>query len=59
MEQKKWPLHSILAIAIIATWLKTAITYEVSFDLNIENIMQQLILWINPLSFLLIIYGVS
>ena len=59
MEQKKWPLHSILAIAIVATWLKTAITYEVSFDLNIENIMQQLILWINPLSFLLIIYGVS
>ncbi|MEE1132570.1 MAG: LTA synthase family protein [Caryophanon sp.] len=59
MEQKKWPLHSILAIAIIATWLKTAITYEVSFDLNIENIMQQLILWINPLSFLLIIYGLS
>lgn len=59
MEQKKWPLHSILAIAIVATWLKTAITYEVSFDLNIENIMQQLILWINPLSFLLIIYGLS
>lgn len=59
MEQKKWPLHSILAIAIVVTWLKTAITYEVSFDLNIENIMQQLILWINPLSFLFIIYGLS
>lgn len=59
MKDKKLPKHSILAVAIIATWLKTAITYEVSFDLNIENAMQHFILWINPLSFLLFIYGLS
>lgn len=59
MKQKKWPIHSILAIAVLATALKTAITYEVSFDLNIENVMQHLILWLNPLSFLLFAYGLS
>lgn len=57
MKDRKWPIHSILAVAIVATWLKTAITYEISFDLNIENAMQHFILWLNPLSFLLFIYG--
>ncbi|WP_042473823.1 LTA synthase family protein [Bacillus ndiopicus] len=55
----KWPKHSILAFAIIATWIKTVIVYQTSFDMKIENGMQYFILWINPLSFLLIAYGLS
>ena len=57
--KKNWPTHSILAIAIVATWIKTYVVYHTSFDMEIENIMQQVILFINPLSFLLFIYGLS
>lgn len=57
--KKKWPTHSILVIAIVATWMKTYVVYHTSFDMKIENIMQQVILFINPLSFLLFIYGLS
>ena len=59
MKDFKWPKHSILAIAVIATWIKTVIVYETSFDMKIENAMQLLILFINPLSFLLFFYGLS
>lgn len=59
MKNKNWPTHSILAIAIVATWIKTYVVYHTSFDMEIENIMQQVILFINPLSFLLLIYGLS
>ncbi len=59
MKTKNWPTHSILVIALVATWIKTYIVYHTSFDMKIENIMQQVILFINPLSFLLFIYGLS
>ncbi|KGR78466.1 LTA synthase family protein [Ureibacillus manganicus] len=59
MKSTKWPKHSILLIAIIATWVKTAITYHTSFEIDIENAMQEFILIINPLSFLLFVYGIS
>ncbi|MGN7479415.1 LTA synthase family protein [Solibacillus silvestris] len=59
MKDFKWPKHSILAIAVIATWIKTVIVYETSFDMKMENAMQLLILIINPLSFLLFFYGLA
>lgn len=59
MKNIKWPKHSILALAIVTTWIKTVIVYYVSFDMKIENALQHFILIINPLSFLLFIYGVS
>lgn len=59
MKSWKWPKHTILLIAIIATWIKTAIVYRMSFDFDLENAMQEFILFINPLSFLLFAYGLS
>ncbi|MFF5995387.1 LTA synthase family protein [Lysinibacillus sp. KU-BSD001] len=59
MKAMKWPKHSILAFAIIATWIKTVIAYVTSFDMSIDNGMQYFILFINPLSFLLFAYGIS
>lgn len=59
MKSFKWPKHSILAIAILATWIKTVIVYHTSFEMDIENSMQEFILIINPLSFLLFVYGLS
>ena len=59
MKQINWPKHSFMILAIIATWIKTVIVYYTSFDMKIENAMQHFILFINPLSFLLFVYGLS
>lgn len=59
MKSIKWPKHSFMILAIIATWIKTVIVYHTSFEMKIENAMQQFILFINPLSFLLFTYGLS
>lgn len=59
MFKKEWPKHSILAIAIIATWLKTYVTYKTSFSITIDNVLQEFILFLNPLSLLLLVYGIS
>ncbi|MBQ0140331.1 MAG: LTA synthase family protein [Kurthia sp.] len=59
MKSFKWPKHSILIIAIVVMWLQTYVTYKTSFDLDIENLMQEFILLINPIAFLLFIFGIS
>lgn len=59
MKKINWPKHAILVIAIIATWLTTYIGYKTSFSLKIDNVMQEFILFLNPLSFLLFVYGVT
>lgn len=59
MKNWNWPKHSILLIAVVATWLQTYLTYQTSFDLDIENVLQQIILFLNPLAFLLFFYGFS
>jgi len=46
-------------IAVVMLWIKTYIVYKTSFNIKIENFMQELILFINPLSFLLFIFGLS
>ena len=59
MQNKKWSKASIVAIAIIMLWLKTYISYKTSFDIKIENWRQEIILFINPLSFLMFVLGIS
>ncbi|CAM3122299.1 LTA synthase family protein [Filibacter tadaridae] len=59
MKKVAWKKHSVLIIAIIATWITTYVGYLTSFNLKIENVMQQFILFMNPLSFLLLIYGIA
>ncbi|MBT2569064.1 LTA synthase family protein [Planococcus sp. ISL-110] len=59
MLKKEWPKHTVVAIAIIATWLKTYIAYQTGFSITIDNIMQEVILFLSPLSLLLFLYGLS
>ncbi len=59
MKSINWPKHSFMILAVVATWIKTVIVYHTSFEMKIENAMQQFILFINPLSFLLFTYGLS
>ena len=43
--KEKFSLHgiSLIALAIVMLWIKTYITYKTSFDLAIENGMQEFI----------------
>ncbi|WP_318615022.1 LTA synthase family protein [Sporosarcina sp. YIM B06819] len=59
MKNIVWPKHSVLIIAIIATWLTTYFGYLTSFNMKIDNLMQEFILFLNPLSFLLFVYGLA
>lgn len=59
MLNKEWPKHTILTIAIIATWLKNYIAYQTGFSITIDNPMQEFILFLSPLSLLLFLYGLS
>lgn len=59
MKHNKWPRHTLLIIAVLATWLQTYYAYRTAFDLDIENGMQEFILFINPLAAILCVYGIS
>ncbi|WP_438310925.1 LTA synthase family protein [Sporosarcina sp. FA9] len=59
MKKFSWSRHSVLIIAIVATWITTYIGYHTSFNMKIDNKMQEFILFMNPLSFLLFIYGLA
>ncbi|MCY8205127.1 MULTISPECIES: LTA synthase family protein [unclassified Bacillus (in: firmicutes)] len=50
---------SFMLIAILLMWLKTYAVYKTSFHIKIDNLTQEFILFINPLSFLLLIFGFS
>ncbi len=59
MKKIQWPKFSLIILATILLWLKTYIVYKTSFEIKIENWKQELILLLNPLSFLLFIFGIG
>ncbi|MDQ0224878.1 hypothetical protein CHH83_08310 [Bacillus sp. 7586-K] len=59
MRKKSFSKISFLLIATLFMWIKTYIVYKTSFDIKIENFKQEFILFINPLSFLLFIFGIG
>jgi lipoteichoic acid synthase len=58
---RKWNLSkvSLILIATAMLWIKTYIVYKTSFDIKIENWKQEFILFINPLSFLMFVFGIG
>ncbi|WP_064091505.1 LTA synthase family protein [Rossellomorea aquimaris] len=59
MKVNKTPKAPLIVIAAFLLWVKTYIVYKTSFDIKIENTIQELILLINPLSFLLFVFGIG
>ncbi|WP_044894424.1 LTA synthase family protein [Bacillus alveayuensis] len=59
MRKNTFSKLSFLLLATALMWLKTYIVYKTSFDIKIENFTQEFILFINPLSFLLVIFGIG
>lgn len=45
------------AVAVVLLWIKSYLTYEFEFNLDIKNGMQQFLLFFNPLSSALIFLG--
>ncbi|MGC8228476.1 LTA synthase family protein [Pseudobacillus badius] len=50
---------SLIAVVVLFLWMKTYIIYQTSFKMEIENTLQAFILFINPLSFIMLIMGIS
>ncbi|KAB7708772.1 sulfatase-like hydrolase/transferase [Bacillus aerolatus] len=50
---------SLIAVVVLFLWIKTYIVYQTSFNIEIENTLQAFILFINPLSFIMLVMGVS
>lgn len=46
-------------VGAVFLWIKTYILYKTGFHIKIENLMQEIILMINPASFLFFIFGLS
>ncbi len=59
MKEKKWSKYTLIVAAIVMLWIKTYIIYKTSFDITIENDMQEFILFINPLSSALLFIGLT
>ncbi|MEG9297298.1 LTA synthase family protein [Mangrovibacillus sp. Mu-81] len=59
MNINKIPKVPLIIMASLLLWIKTYIVYKTSFDIKIENTMQEIILFMNPLSFLLFIFGIG
>lgn len=50
---------SLIAVAILFLWMKTYIVYKTSFSIDIENVLQEIILLINPISFIMLVMGIG
>lgn len=59
MKQMLESKYTPLIIPIVLLWLKTYLAYKVAFDITIENGIQEFILFLNPLTFLLIVFGLA
>ncbi len=45
--------------AVILFWLKTYVAYQTKFSLGVSGSVQQFLLFINPISFTLLLFGIS
>ncbi|WP_409302575.1 LTA synthase family protein [Peribacillus sp. SCS-155] len=52
-------LLGFFAIAVVLFWLKTYIAYRTEFNLGVENGIQEFLLFLNPLSSALLIFGLA
>ncbi|MCM3594191.1 LTA synthase family protein [Metabacillus idriensis] len=59
MLKKLFSKYSFLFLAALLMWIKTYVVYQTSFDIKIENGVQAFILFLNPLSFSLLLFGVG
>ncbi|MFP7232548.1 LTA synthase family protein [Bacillus subtilis] len=48
-----------LCFSIVFMWIKTYVIYKLGFDLQIDTLLEELILLINPLSFILPLFGIG
>ncbi len=50
---------TFMLIAALMLWVKTYIVYKISFDISVNSIVEEFILFINPLCFILFVLGIS
>ncbi|RFU63831.1 LTA synthase family protein [Peribacillus glennii] len=52
-------LLGFLSVAVILFWIKTYSAYRAEFNLGIDNLMQEFLLFINPLSSAVFVFGLA
>ncbi|ASS72625.1 LTA synthase family protein [Bacillus atrophaeus] len=48
-----------LCLSVLFMWIKTYLIYKLGFDLQIDSFLQEIILLMNPLSFILPLFGLG
>lgn len=48
-----------LCFSILFMWIKTYVIYKLGFDLQIDTLLEELMLLVNPLSFILPLFGIG
>ncbi|MFX3659559.1 MAG: LTA synthase family protein [Ectobacillus sp.] len=56
---KLYPKIKFALLAVLLLWIKTYIVYKLAFDIKIEDMMDEWILFMNPLSSLLCFVGLA
>ena len=46
-------------VAVLLFWLKTYVVYKTKFSLGVSGSFQQVLLFVNPISFTLLLFGIS
>ncbi|TDO16224.1 phosphoglycerol transferase MdoB-like AlkP superfamily enzyme [Bacillus subtilis] len=59
MKGTFFPNQRFLCFSIVFMWIKTYVIYKLGFDLQIDTLLEELILLINPLSFILPLFGIG
>lgn len=59
MISSLWRRYYFILLATALMWIKTYIVYQTSFNIKIENGVQSFILFINPISFFLFVFGIG
>ena len=52
------PLHYFILAAVLM-WIKSYVAYKTEFNLGVSGVMQQMLLFINPVSSVLIFLGIG
>ena len=59
LEKRQISKGSFFLLAVFLLWLKTYISYKVEFNLGVKGALQEFLLFINPLSAVILVFGIA
>lgn len=59
MKKTFFSNHRFLCLSILFMWMKTYAVYKLGFDLQNNSVLEECLLLINPLSFIVPLFGIA